>query len=67
MKTWHNIPFGKKIANINIGKKRIDNWQTFGTCLKTNPRICQKKGCIIGLLIKAIRNNDRQKRTKKDT
>ena len=57
MKKWHNISIYKRIANVNVGKRRIDNWQILGTCLKTakeKPGDCVKKGCIIGMLIEAV-------------
>lgn len=58
MKKWEGISVYKKIANVNVGKRRIDDWQIFKTCLKNmrkDPDDCLKRGCIIGLLINALK------------
>ena len=57
LKKWEGISVYKRIANVNVGKKKIEDWQLFRTCLETmksNPRNCLRRNCIIGLLINRL-------------
>lgn len=56
-KKWEGITLYKKIANVNVGKRKIEGWQIFRTCLKKmrdSPDKCLKRGCIIALLVQAL-------------
>ena len=56
---WEEISGYKKIADVNVGKKCIEGWQIFSTCLKNmdkDPNDCLRRDCIISRLILALLN-----------